>query len=222
MEKYLTCLRSLPLFQGMTDEQILHLLRCLRAREQHFEKNEIVWEPMNNMPLLCIIVQGGLMILQEDWRGNRTIMGDFGAGDFLGETALGAMDGVLPFFLSVRAKTTLILMDNGVAMNPCPQRCKAHLYLLRNMVDTLIQKEMRLLYKIEYLSRRTTREKLMAYLTIQSARAGSKRISVPYTRQELADILSVDRSAMCTELTRMQSDGLIRYDRRHFELLEEK
>ena len=222
MEKHLPFLRSLPLLRGMEDKEILHLLGCLRARELQFEKNQIVWDPSVQLPFLCVIVQGGLMLLQEDWRGNRSITGDFGPGDFLGEAALGAMNGVLPFFLSVRAKTTLILMDNGVAMNPCPQRCKAHLYLLRNMVDTLIQKEMRLHYKIEYLSRRTTREKLMAYLTIQSARAGSKRISVPYTRQELADILSVDRSAMCTELTRMQNDGLIRYDRRHFELLEEK
>lgn len=220
MEQHLPFLRSLPLLREMTDEEILRLLGCLRARERRFEKNQIVWEPAARLPFLCVIVEGGLRISQEDWRGNRSIVGDFGPGDFLGEVA--AADGALPFFLSVPAATTVILLESNAAMNPCARRCGAHLYLLRNMVDALARKEERLLDKIEYLSRRTTREKLMAYLAIQAAREGSRRVRVPYTRQELADLLSVDRSAMCTELTRMQNDGLLRCDRRHFELLDKK
>jgi len=221
MEKNLAFLRTLPLFRGIADEDILSLMRCLRARALHFDKSRTVWDPMQKLPFLAIIQEGGAMILQEDWRGNRSITGDFGPGDFLGESAIGDLEGCLPFFLSVRANTTVILLDNEALMSPCGKRCQAHLFLLRNMVETLLKKEVRLLYKIEYLSKRTAREKIMSYLTIQSVRQGSRRISVPYTRQELADFLAVDRSAMCTQLTRMQNDGLIKYDRHHFELLDE-
>ena len=222
MEEYLPFLRSLPLFRGFRDQEILSLLRCMRAKIQAFERPQIVWDPMAKLPYLAIILEGGLMIMQEDWRGNRSIMGDFGPGEFLGESAMGAMDGCLPVFLSVRAKTKLLLMDNEAVMSPCARRCDSHLFLLRNIVEVSLRKEMRLLYKIEYLSKRTTREKIMSYLSIYSARAGSRSITVPYTRQELADFLSVDRSAMCTELTRMQNDGLIKYNKRQFELLGEK
>lgn len=221
MDEYIPFLRSVALFRGLKDDEILSLLRCLNARTHHFEKSEIIWEPMLKLPYLGVIIEGGMMILQEDWRGNRSIMGDFGPGDFLSEGAMGAMDGCLPFYLCVREKTTCLLLDQNKVMAPCGTRCEKHLFLLRNLAEALMQKEMRLLYRIEYLSKRSTREKIISYLTLQSARAGSRKITVPYTRQELADILAVDRSAMCTELTRMQNDGLIRYDRRCFELLDE-
>ena len=221
MDRFMPFMRQIPLFRGIGDNEIRSLLQCLHARVQTFEKQQTVWEPMEKLPFLVLIQDGGLVVLQEDWRGNRIIAGDFGPGDFLGEKAIGELDGCLPFFISVRAKTTLILIDHNAALSPCAQHCQAHLLLLRNMVDALLQKEVRLLYKVEYLSKRTTREKIMSYLSIQAIRQGTRRVSVPYTRQELADLLAVDRSAMCTQLTKMQEDGLIRYGRRHFELLDE-
>ncbi|MDR2686992.1 MAG: helix-turn-helix domain-containing protein [Oscillospiraceae bacterium] len=86
----------------------------------------------------------------------------------------------------------------------------------------MVRRERLLLHKIDYLSKRTTRDKILSFLAIQAARHGARRFNVPYTRQELADLLAVDRSAMCTELTRMQNDGLIRFERKRFELLGEK
>jgi len=216
MDKLPESLRPLPLFRDMEDGELLRLLGCLRARERHYGKGEILWEA--GAPSLCVIVRGGLMLLREDLKGNRSILRDYGPGEFLGGTAFGAAESAPPSFVAARAETTVLLLES--ATHPCARRCKAHTLLLRNMAQALARAETRLLHKIDCLSRRTTREKLMAYLAAQTAEAGSKRVSVPYTRQELADILAVDRSAMCSELTRMQSDGLIRCDRRHFELLE--
>jgi CRP-like cAMP-binding protein len=221
MEQYLPFLRSLPLFKGIAEPEILRLLQSLRAKSLRFDNAQIVWEPMRRLPYMCVIVEGGFMILQEDWRGNRSIVGNFGRGDFLSEGAIGAMEGVLPFYLSVQAGTVVILLANEMQNNMFAGNHRVQLTFLHNLADVLIQREVRLLYKIEYLSKRTTREKLMSYLTIQSARQGSRRVRVEFTRQELADFLSVDRSAMCTELSRMQNDGLIRYDRRYFELLDD-
>jgi len=218
MEEHLPFLRASALFRGMADDEIHHILECLHARELRFDQDRIVWD-VCKQPFLGIVVQGGLRAQQEDPRGNRHILDDFGPGDFLDGSAAGSIAGMLPFFLDMRAGTTLLLLEHGPAISPCQNGCRAHLLFLCNAAQALEQSKMRLLHKIEYLSKRTTREKILAYLTMQSALQGARRVSVPYSRQELADLLAVDRSAMCTELTRMQNDGLIRFERKRFELL---
>ncbi|MCL2123719.1 MAG: helix-turn-helix domain-containing protein [Desulfovibrionaceae bacterium] len=215
MEEHLPFLRGSVLFRGMADDEILRALGCFRAREARFDQARAIWD-IGEQPLWGLIVQGGLTAQQEDLRGNRSILGDFGPGDFLD----GAMAGALPYFFSVRPGTVILLMEHEPAVSPCGNGCRAHLLFLRNAVNAMAQNGARLLHKVEYLSKRTTREKIMSYLTMQSALQGARRFNVPYARQELADLLSVDRSAMCTELTRMQNDGLIRYERKRFELLQ--
>jgi len=219
MEKYLSSLQTLPLFRGIAPPDILRLLHSLGASEQHFASPEILWEPTSQLPYMGIITEGSFQIMQEDWRGNRSITGSFLPGDFISERSFGEMDGLLPFHLSVKAGTTVIHLAKQAGVDPPDDLRDIHMIFLRNLVDALIQKELQLLYKIEYLSKRTTREKLMSYFTVLSARQHSSVIHLDFNRQELADFLSVDRSAMCTELARMQNDGLIRYDKRQFELL---
>jgi len=220
MEERLPLLRTLPLFRDMTDEEILRALECFHAKEKVFDQAHIVWE-LGERRTWGVILEGGVTVQQEDMRGNRSIVSDFGPGDTLDGDTL-SMVGAMPFFLSVYAGTAILLLDGEAALAPCGRACRAHLILLRNAVQFIAQRERLLLYKIDYLSRRTTREKILSYLSIQAARHGARRFNVPYTRQELADLLAVDRSAMCTELTRMQNDGLIRFERKRFELLGEK
>ena len=221
MEERLPLLRTTVLFRGMADAEILHALECLHARELRFDRDQIIWEPDKQL-YWAVVVHGSLLVQQEDLRGNHSILGDFGPGSFLNNGSSYALPGAQPFFFSVCAGTVLLLLERGAAMKPCNSGCRAHLLLLRNAVCAMEQNQARLLQKIEYLGKRSTREKLLAYLAIQSALQGSRKINVPYTRQELADFLAVDRSAMCTELTRMQHDGLLRYERKRFELLEEE
>jgi len=222
MEKHLPFLRTLPLFLGIEPPDILRLLHSLGASEQHYASPEILWEPTQQLPYMGIITKGSFQIMQEDWRGNRSITGSFLPGDFISEGSFGEMDGLLPFHLSVKTGTTVIHLSNQAGVNPPDGLRDIHMIFLRNLVDVLIHKELQLLYKIEYLSKRTTREKLMSYFTVLSARQNSSVIHLDFNRQELADYLSVDRSAMCTELARMQNDGLIRYDKRQFELLADE
>jgi len=219
MEEYLPFLRGQALFRGMADDEILRLLACFHARALRFDQARIAWE-FGSRPYLGILLEGGLMAQQEDLRGNRTILGDFGPGDFLDSCLMSAIKGAQPFFLSVRAGTAILLLEQQPMLEPCGEDCRSHLLFLRNGAQAMAWRERHLLHKIEVLSKRTTREKILSYLTIQSALQGARRFNVPYTRQELADFLAVDRSAMCTELTRMQNDGLIRYERKRFELLE--
>jgi CRP-like cAMP-binding protein len=209
----------LQLFAALGEDEILWLLQRMQASELHFEKEQVILEPAKHLPCFSILVQGQTLLMQEDLRGNRSILGGSCPGDVFFCNAFVTVDGLLPYTLHVHAKTVLILFDYEAAMTPGEEYCAAHAVFMRNLTQVLVQKQARLLHKVEYLSKRTTREKLLSYLAVQAARQGSRKILVPYTRQELADFLSVDRSAMCTELGRMQSDGLIHYDRHRFELL---
>jgi len=217
MEDRLPLLRALPLFCDMADGEILRALACFHAREKRFDRARIAWD-FGKQSLLGLILQGGMTLRQEDLRGNSSVLGSFGPGDHLdGETLSKA--GSAPFFLCVQAGTSVLLLERKAVMNPCAINCRAHLLLLRNAMQAMAQRELELLYKIDCLSKRTTREKILAYLNLQAALQGARQFNLPYTRQELADLLAVDRSAMCTELTHMQNDGLIRFERKRFELL---
>ena len=104
-------------------------------------------------------------------------------------------------------------------MTICPSACDFHSRLIQNLLSIMAQKNLMLTRKITHMSRRTTREKLLSYLSEQSAKAGSEVFDIPFNRQQLADYLSVDRSAMSAELGRMRNEGLLRFNRNHFELL---
>ncbi|MCL1951436.1 MAG: helix-turn-helix domain-containing protein [Oscillospiraceae bacterium] len=215
MEKHLPILRRQDVFRGMADAEILRLLACLNAREARFDRARSLWELGGAR--WAVVVTGGLMALLADPRGNRTIVGDYGPGELLDG---GAMESdVLPLSFDVRAGTLLLLLDAAAAAAPCARACRAHLLFLRNAAQAYGRREKLLLYKVEYLSKRSTREKIIRYLELQTDLQGSRKLSIPYSRQELADFLAVDRSAMCAELTRMQHDGLIRFERKRFEVL---
>ena len=218
MEKYLPLLRRQPLFHGMEDEEILRVLACFHVRELRFERTRAV-TGLGEQPCRALVLEGGLLVQLEDARWNRTILGGYGPGDFLGGAVLEPRAGVPPFSLEVRAGTVLLLLDDGPAAEPCARGCRAHLLFLRNAAEMMAGREKLLFYKLEVLSKRTTREKIIAYLAIETALQGRRKVHVPYSRQEMADFLAVDRSAMCAEFSRMQGEGLLRFERKRFELL---
>ena len=211
MEKHLPALRKQALFRGMADGEVLRVLDCLHAREELFDRARTAWELGSRWG---IVAAGGLRALLDDGQGNRTILGDYGPGDLLRAGEPGA----LPLRFDVRAGTVLLLLDGEAMAEPCEEGCRAHLLFLRNVTQAMAGREEALLYKIEYLSKRSTRDKIVNYLAQQTALQGTRKVNVPYSRQELADFLAVDRSAMCSELSRMQAEGVIRFERKRFEV----
>lgn len=211
---------TLPLFRGISEDEIPALLRCLHAQEMHYPEAQFIIDPIERLPYIVTILEGSMTLVQEDVNGNRIVMGDLRAGDFLGEGTHGTIHSSLPIRLIIEAGTRLLLMDPEATLKNCEKRCQPHFKLLCNMVELSLDKERRLVYRIEHLSQHSVREKIETFLSIQAARGGSKTFTVPYSRQQLADILVVDRSTLCTELARMQNDGLIKYSGRAFELLD--
>ena len=219
MEKYLEIIKACPLFLGIDDFNLNTLLDCLMAARRSYKKGDYVFSAGGAVRSVGIVLSGGVHILQEDYWGNRTILAHIPPGGLFGEAFSCAEIDSLPVSVMAAEKTEVLLIDYTRIITTCSSSCVFHLALIKNMLTLLAQKNVMLTQKMEIVTNRTTRERLLAYLSAQAIQAKSSRFTIPFNRQQLADYLSVERSAMSAELSHMQSDGLIRTDRSKFELL---
>ncbi len=216
---YMESLQTSPLFSGIAADDIPKLLSCLSAREQSFGRGEYVFRAGENAGGVGIVLSGGVNVAQEDFWGNRSILARIEPGGLFGEAFSCARVEKLPVSVAATADSRVLLIDYAKIVGYCPSTCQFHARLIENMLGILAQKNVMLTEKMEFLSRRSTREKLLAYLSAQAARRGRSSFAIPFSRQELADYLCVDRSAMSAELGKMSRDGLVRFNKNKFELL---
>ncbi|HPT77688.1 MAG TPA: Crp/Fnr family transcriptional regulator [Candidatus Atribacteria bacterium] len=211
-------LRS-PLFAGISEAEAKALIHCLSAQIQCFEKNEFVFRAGDKVRSIGLILSGSVHIVKEDFWGNRTIIAKFEAGGIFGEAFSYARIETLPLSVIAAEQSEIMFLDYKRIISPCEKICPFHNRLVENMLAILAKKNLMLTQKIDHITRKTTREKLLSFLSEYAIRAGSNSFTIPFNRQELADYLSVDRSAMSRELSLMRDEGIIRFDRNHFELI---
>lgn len=219
MEKYLEILMACPLFSGIEACDLTGLLQCLGAVERQIAKNNFVFTAGDTVSTIGVVLSGSVHVMQEDFWGNRAILAGIGPGGLFGEAFSCAGQRRLPVSVRAVQPTQLLLIDCRKVITTCPSACGFHTRLVQNLLQILAEKNIMLTQKMEILTRRTTREKLLAYLSAEAARAGGRAFSIPFDRQELADYLSVDRSAMSNELSKMQREGILTFHRNAFELL---
>ena len=142
-----------------------------------------------------------------------------GPGDLFAE-AFACAHAVSPVSVLCKTDGSVLYLNVRAVFSPCEKACAQHKALSQNLIRVLAEKNMQLNEKAGFLSQRTTREKLLAYLSAQARRAGSASFRIPFDRQQLADFLSVNRSAMSAELSRMQREGLLCADRSSFTLCQ--
>ena len=219
MEQYISTLVQTKLFSGIEEEEIAAMLSCLSAVMKTYAKGEYIFKRESRITSVAMLLEGVVHIQQEDYWGNLSILSEVSQGEIFGEVyaCLGSEE-MQNNAVAVKSSTVLFLDINRV-LTICPSACDFHSRLIQNLLSIMAQKNLMLTRKITHMSRGTTREKLLSYLSEQSAKAGSEVFDIPFNRQQLADYLSVDRSAMSAELGRMRNEGLLRFNRNHFELL---
>ena len=207
------------LFDGIDPQEMRALMGCLRPVKRSYHKNEVIWHEGDRVHTVGLVAEGAVLILRDDFWGNRSILGEAVAGDLFGES-YACVPGQ-PVTVSVLAAedSTIVFLEIAQALAVCGQACTFHLRLVQNLMQILAQKNLMLSRKIDHISRHSTREKLLAYLSYHAQEKGNSTFDIPFNRQELADYLSVDRSALSQELGRMKRDGLIDFTRSHFTLL---
>lgn len=218
MTKYLPILKNCPLFAGMTKLNIEQILPCLSATVRQAERNTFILSADDSVHFIGLILSGSVHIIREDFWGRKDILAQLGPGELFAEAFSFAHMEKLPVGVLAVEKTELMLIDCRKIIKTCPTACMFHSQLIANMLEIIANKNVLLMQKIEQLSKRTTREKLLSYLSAEAQKSGSGSFDIPFNRQELADYLSVDRSAMSNELGKMRDEGLIDFERSHFVL----
>lgn len=211
-------MKNCQLFEGISEKEMAPMLDCLGAVRQSYEKGEQIFQRGERIRAAAVLLEGCVHIQKEDYWGNLSILNEIAEGEVFGEVyaCLGDEE-MLNHAVAVRPSTVLFL-DVQKILGMCPSACPFHARLLKNLLAVLASKNLALARKLQHMSRRTTREKLLSYLSEQSLKAGSPSFHIPFNRQQLADFLSVDRSAMSAELCRMRKEGLLEFDRNHFVL----
>ena len=204
----LTILTECALFHGLREAQIREMLPCLSARQSRFRRGQFLLRAGDRVAFAGILLSGEAEVLQEDFWGNRNLLAE----------AFACAHAVSPVSVLCKTDGSVLYLNVRAVFSPCEKACAQHKALSQNLIRVLAEKNMQLNEKAGFLSQRTTREKLLAYLSAQARRAGSASFRIPFDRQQLADFLSVNRSAMSAELSRMQREGLLCADRSSFTL----
>ena len=214
----LTILTECALFHGLREAQIREMLPCLSARQSRFRRGQFLLRAGDRVAFAGILLSGEAEVLQEDFWGNRNLLAAVGPGDLFAE-AFACAHAVSPVSVLCKTDGSVLYLNVRAVFSPCEKACAQHKALSQNLIRVLAEKNMQLNEKAGFLSQRTTREKLLAYLSAQARRAGSASFRIPFDRQQLADFLSVNRSAMSQELCQLRDEGRIQFRRNHFALL---
>lgn len=215
MKKYLHILKLSKLFSGISENEIEDMLQCLSAKKLSYRKGEYIFRSGEHILAVALLLDGCVLIQREDYWGNLSILNKISEGEIFGEAyAVPSSGAILNNVVAAENSIVLFLDFNRILTSPYLEQP----LLIQNLFSALAEKNRILAQKLGHMSQRTTREKLLSYLSEQSQKAGSSVFDIPFNRRQLADFLSVDRSAMSNELCKMRDEGLLLFDRNHFVL----
>ena len=214
----LKILENSRLFAGIRVDEIQPMLSCLQAVKRKYPRGAYIFHTGEEVRALALLVRGTAHIQKEDFWGNRSLLASLAAGDIFAEAYAMPGSGAMRSDVVAVESCTVLLMDVERVLSRCTNSCAFHARLTENLFTLLAEKNRGLAQKLDYISQRSTRQKLLAYLSEQAQRTGRAEFTIPFNRQQLADFLSVERSAMSAELSRMQAEGLIETERSHFRL----
>ena len=214
----LSVLRTSGIFSGISEEETEKMLHCLEVRPETFQKDEYILRAGDLVEAFGVVITGKVMIIQEDFWGNRNILAAVGEGQCFAETFACSPGAVLNVSVMAQTNVQVLFLSVKRILTTCPSTCSHHSRMIRNLLSEVAEKNLRLNEKITHLGQRSRRAKILSYLSAEAQRHGSAEFDIAFSRQQLADYLSVDRSGLSMELSRMQEEGLLEYRKKHFVL----
>lgn len=206
------------LFAGVEPDVLTKLLEQVHAYSRRFAKGEAVLYAGDPVTHMGLVLQGSVLIAHEDLWGNRSILGRAASGEVFAETYACVTQEPLPMHVTAAEPTQVLFVHGAELLHAGTSGLSAP--VTANLVRMLAQKNLNLSGKIRHITPKTIRGRLLSYLSAQSIRQSSYVFDIPFNRQQLADYLNVDRSAMCHELTRMQREGLVDFHKNSFRLIQ--
>lgn len=219
MKENLKVLMRTPLFLNVAENDLEAMLQCLGATERKYKKNEVILLAGSTVTSVGIMTEGCAQITRDDAEGNRAILSELEKSDLFAEAYVAAGTAEIPVTVIATTDCKVVWIPFNKIVGICSSACGFHKILVQNMMQVIAIKNIMMNEKMRILSCKTTKEKLMTYLSDFSVRTGKNRFKIPFSRNELADFLSVDRSAMSRELSRLRDEGYLEYHKNEFKLL---
>jgi len=209
MEQFFDILKKSHLFSGIADSDLFAMLQCLGAKVVSAAKNEMIFTEGDPAEYVGMVLSGSVQVVQDDYYGNRSVITAVEPGEIFGEMFACAEVESLPVSAIAISDSKIMLMNVKRILRVCTNGCGFHNMLIENLLKSVAMKTLNLSNKIRFMSKKSTRDKLMAYLLDMAKRRDSAEFSIPYDRQGLADFLGVERSAMSAEISKLKKDGII-------------
>ena len=209
------------LFRGMDPSDIEEMLGCLLAKECTYKKGEILLPEGSPTEQIGVVLIGRVIIELGDVWGNNSVLSSIGPGGIFAETYACIPGEPLMVNVTAAEDTEALLLNIRRVLEPCSKVCPYHVRLVRNLLALCAGKNLQLSRRVLHTGPKSIRKRLLSYFSECIKRTGSYSFDIPYNRQQLADYLSVERSALSNELSIMQRDGLIRYEKNHFDVMEQ-
>ena len=219
MKKYLEILKKCPLFEKIEEEKLIVMLNCLGAKVISFDKKYTVFAEGSSAKYIGIVLSGSVQVLQVDYYGNRSILSQISPSEMFAEAFACAEMKSIPVSVVANEPSEIMLIDSSHILHTCSNNCGFHQQLIFNLMKDLAMKTIMFHQRIDITSKRTTREKLLAYLMLMAKQTGSDSFDIPFDRQELADYIEVERSGLSAEISKMRREGIIECHKNHFTLL---
>lgn len=218
MNNNVEILRKVKLFDAI-DDKLEDMLQCLGSEEKKYDRGEIILMTGQPVTSVGVVLSGEVQIIQEDYYGNRSILTKLKPGHIFGEAFASAGIRESPVTILAKSNCRIMFLAIERIISTCPNSCIFHSQLIENLLKILARKNILLSSKNQLLSQRTIRDKVLSYLGLQAEKKGNLEFEIPFSRNELADFLCVDRSALSRVLSQLKKDGTIEYQNQHFRLL---
>ena len=213
-------LKNTPLFHGIREEEIQAMMSCLGAREKHYQKDEVTLRSGSPTAEIGLVESGSVNIVVNFYWGSSNIFGHVEKGSIFAENYASIPGQELLCDVVAAEECEILFLNMRQLSSTCSKACSFHNRLIQNLLSISAKKNLGLSSRMMHIAPKGIRDRLLSYLSEQALKNGSSHFLIPFDRQQLADYLGVDRSALSNELSKMQKDGLITYRKNEFTLNE--
>lgn len=214
-------LAKTALFQHIPPTELQGRMACLGGVERHFEKGTYIHYAGDIVTTVSLVLSGLVQIEHINVWGNRTLLGETEPGSLFAEAYACAAGEPLQVNVLAVEDTTVLMMDLSKVTHTCSRSCPQHQQIIENLLHILAYKNLALSRRILHTSAKSIRGRVLSYLSFLTTKQKKAVITIPFNRQEMADYLSVDRSALSSELSKMQKEGILTYHKDQFRLLKD-
>lgn len=217
--KWLETLKKVKLFEDIEVDELSSMLNCLQPKIVYYQKNEYITIAENEYTGVGIVVRGEVMVTKENAAGDRLMMAKLKENNMFGEMIAFSNNGKWPATVVASTDCAVLFITPQKIVGNCPKMCIGHRMLIQNMLKIVSQKALQLNRSIEYLSMKSIRTKVSAYLLDQYNILGKTRFTIPFKRNELAEYLNVSRPSLSREIIKMKQEAIIDFDKSTFDII---